>query len=72
MPDGRIPLARNQEVVMEQFIANAIAQTRRDEFAREAANSRLVGQVRRNRRRDPRAEPRPAPRHREVRRTVTA
>jgi hypothetical protein len=72
MPDGRIPLARHQEVVMEQFIANTIAQIRRDEFTREAANSRLAGRVRRNRRRDPQAEPRPAPRHREVRRAVTA
>jgi hypothetical protein len=57
---------------MEQFIANAIAQSRREEFAREAATSRLAKLVRRGRTRDPQTEPRPAPRHREVRRAVTA
>ncbi len=58
---------------MEQFFANAVAQTRREDYAREAATSRLAGLVRRSRTRDPQTEPRSAPRHREeVRRAVTA
>jgi hypothetical protein len=57
---------------MEQFFANAIAQARREDLAREAATSRLAKLVRRGRTRDPQTEPRPAPRQREVRRAATA
>jgi hypothetical protein len=57
---------------MEQFFAYAIAEARRDDFAREAATSRLAKLVRRGRTRNPQTEPRPAPRPGEVRRAVTA
>jgi hypothetical protein len=57
---------------MEQYFANAIAESRREEFAREAATWRLAKLVRRGRTRDPQTEPRPAPHHGEVRRAATA
>lgn len=56
---------------MDPFGANIVAESRRDDFAREAANERLASQARRDRKRHQQAEARPEPRHHEVARPVT-
>ncbi|HET9142555.1 hypothetical protein [Actinophytocola sp.] len=55
---------------MNYFSALVVAQSRTEEFAREAAASRQAGLFRR-RERDAQTPPRPAPRTREVARPVT-
>lgn len=51
---------------MDPFGASIVAASRRDDFAREAANERLAKVARRDRKRHPQAEARPEPRPHEV------
>lgn len=57
---------------MEQYITYAVAESRREEFVREAATARLARLARRSRKPDRQAQPRPAPQHHEVPRPVIA
>jgi hypothetical protein len=57
---------------MDPFITYALAESRREEFVREADTERLARQARRGAKRLRQAEPRPGPRQREVPRAVTA
>ena len=57
---------------MDPFSANIVAQSRRDEFVREAAAERQIRIARRDRKRHQQAEARPEPRRHEVARPVVA
>lgn len=57
---------------MDPFGASIIAESRRADFAREAANERVARFVRHNRKRHQQAEARPEPRQHEVARPAIA
>ena len=68
---GLSPALINLGGIMDQFSAHIVAQTRTDDFVREAVTARQARVVRR-RVHDAQHAPRPAPRPREVTRPITA